>query len=153
MTDFVRVKDRDTGHEFSLPVALVTTEEVLPDRPAVDRNGAPLPAKHSLPLADLPTRDGDREIVTLPEGDSRTVITTWPEFDSTAVDVAVKAIVSAQQTETIPDLVIARLLLEALGVDDLDDVLDQITDDQGRFIPLDVQRSDTLAAAQDRGEA
>lgn len=99
------------------------------------------------------TRDGDREVVTLPQEDSRTVVTTWPDFDSTAIDVAVKAIVTAQGADVLPDLTIARLLLSVLGVDNLDDILDQITDDQGRLIPPEATRAAALATAQDRGDA
>lgn len=44
MYDFVRVKDKLTGHEFSVRYADPDQHEVL-DKEAVDRNGDPLPDK------------------------------------------------------------------------------------------------------------
>ena len=98
-------------------------------------------------------RDGDREIVTLPEGDNRTVVVDWPAFDSTPVETLVKAILDAQQTLTVPPLVVLRMLLKALDVDDTDEILDQVTDDQGRFIPLDVLEDEVRRQVEDRGGA
>lgn len=83
-------------------------------------------------------RDGDRIVVTLPEGDERTVDITWPEFDSTPIDILVKAIAAADQTEKLPPLVIARLLLAAFGVDDIDELIGSLTDDQGNWIGPDL---------------
>lgn len=97
-------------------------------------------------------RDGDRLTAELPEGDDRTVIVSFPERDDTAAIDKVRAIVQASQTETIPHLTIARLLLEALGVPDLDEVLATITDDNGQFIPLDRLEHQTLDRLDDRGE-
>lgn len=83
-------------------------------------------------------RDEDREIVTLPGADTRTVVVDWPGYDRTDAKTAVEAVLAAQATGTIPPLTIARLLLKALDVPDMDDVLDMITDDNGDFVPLDV---------------
>lgn len=84
------------------------------------------------------SRDGDREVVTLPKEDSRTVVVDWPEFASTPVETAVKAILEAQQTDTVPPLVVLRLLLKALDVEDADEILTQVTDNDGNFVPLDI---------------
>jgi hypothetical protein len=81
------------------------------------------------------SRDGDRVIVTLPDEDDRTVDISWPEFDSTPVDVLVTAIVAAAGTTVIPDLVTLRLLLNALHVDDVDEILEDVTDADGNFVP------------------
>ena len=97
------------------------------------------------------TRDGDREIVTLPEGDKRTVVVDWPPFDSTPVETLVKAIVEAQSTMVLDDLTILRLLLKALEVEDADELLTAATDAQGRFIPLDMRDMAARQAAEDRG--
>lgn len=96
-------------------------------------------------------RDGDREIVTLPEGDNRTVVVDWPPFDSTPVETLVKAIVEAQSTQVLDDLTILRLLLKALEVEDADEILTAATDDQGQFIPLDVRDMAARQKAEDRG--
>jgi len=97
------------------------------------------------------TRDGDREIVTLPEGDNRTVVVDWPPFDSTPLETLVKAIVEAQSTMVLDDLTILRLLLKALEVEDADEILTAATDDQGQFIPLDVRDMAARQKAEDRG--
>lgn len=89
-------------------------------------------------LAGTASRDGDREVVTLPEEDNRTVVVDWPPFDSTPVETLVKAIVEAQQTQTVPPLVVLRMLLKALEVEDADEILDQVTTKGGEFIPLDI---------------
>lgn len=43
MADWVRVKDKDTKHEYSVKVVTDAHEKL--NKPAVDRNGKPLPAK------------------------------------------------------------------------------------------------------------
>jgi hypothetical protein len=96
-------------------------------------------------------RDGDREVVTLPEADNRTVVVDWPPFDSTPMETLVKAITEAQQTETIPPLVILRLLLKALEVEDADEILTAATDEAGNFIPLDVADTAARTKQEDRG--
>lgn len=97
-------------------------------------------------------RRGDREYVELPEGDSRTIQIVWPDFDSANTTERVAAVVQAYQTETLPPLVAARMLLQALGERDVDEILSQITDDQGRFIPPDVIAQQARQYAQDRGQ-
>lgn len=96
-------------------------------------------------------RDGDREVVTLPEGDNRTVVVDWPPFDSTPMETLVKAVVEAQQTMVLDDLTVLRLLLKALEVENVDEILDAATDDQGRFVPLDARDVAARQRAEDRG--
>jgi hypothetical protein len=87
------------------------------------------------PLKGVVTRDGDRLIVTLAGDTNPTVDVDWPDLDDDiAVDVLVKAIALADQTEKLPPLVVARLLLQALGVAEPDEILDELTDEDGNFI-------------------
>lgn len=65
----------------------------------------------------------------------------------------VRAIVAADQTQTIPPLAIARALCEALRIPDMDEVLAIVTDDQGNFIPLDIIEQRVRDRLSDRGEA
>ncbi len=52
MHEYVRVKDPDTGHEFSLPVGTFDPDTVtVLDKPATDPGGAPLPPKHKTTVA------------------------------------------------------------------------------------------------------
>ncbi|RCK68276.1 hypothetical protein DT076_16650 [Desertihabitans brevis] len=87
------------------------------------------------PLRGTVVQQGDRRLVTLPEGASRTLVVAWPSWDSTSVDVLMKAIAAADGTDTVPPLVLLRLILQAFGVDDIDEIIKTVTDDQGRFVP------------------
>lgn len=51
MADFVRVRDKKTGHHYSVAVFDPAKHERLPDHPALDRNGRALPAKTNTPIA------------------------------------------------------------------------------------------------------
>ena len=103
------------------------------------------------PLNGTAVRDGDQVTAELPAEDGRTIVVDFPERDDTDLLDKVKAIQIADQSETIPRLVVARLLLEALRVDHADEVLDQITDDHGNFIPLDLIDAAVRQAVADRG--
>jgi hypothetical protein len=85
--------------------------------------------------------------VLLPDNDDRTVDIDWPEFDSTPVKDLVEAIVQADGTMKVPPLVTLRLLLQALKVKDLDEVLDDATDDEGNFIDPGVTAGQVAAKA------
>lgn len=103
------------------------------------------------PLNGRIIRDGDQVTAELPEGDGRTIVVDFPARDDTDLLDKVKAIQIADQSETIPRLVIARLLLEALRVDGADEVLDQITDENGNFLPLDLIDAAVRQRVADRG--
>lgn len=79
--------------------------------------------------------DNDREKVTLAGDTESTLEISWPDIDDVDITVLVDAITKADQTQHLPPLVVARLLLEALGVEDIDEILEELTDDQGRFLP------------------
>lgn len=57
----------------------------------------------------------------------------WPDLTTATIDQAVKAITDADATGKLPPLTIARLLLTALGVENIDDVLAELTDDDGQW--------------------
>lgn len=76
-----------------------------------------------------------RRTVTLPDGWLRTVAVDWPEFDSTPLDVAMKAIRDADGLDVLPPLLVVRLALKALRVDNADEWIDKLTDDDGNFLP------------------
>lgn len=99
--------------------------------------------------------DWGRETVELAGGADTTIDVSWPDIDDTPANVIVQAIVQADQTGRIPPLVTARLLLEALGVRDVDAILDQLTDDHGNYLPPDSGGGGAGQAAVDafrRGE-
>ena len=66
-------------------------------------------------------------------GDRPVIHCDWPDLSTASVDDAVKAIKDADATGKVPPLVIARLLLTALGVEDIDAVLEELTDDEGQW--------------------
>ncbi|VXC08684.1 hypothetical protein [Aeromicrobium sp. 9AM] len=54
MTNFVRVRDNETGHEYSVAESRFDLEPDLftkLDKPATDPTGEPLPAKHKTTVA------------------------------------------------------------------------------------------------------
>lgn len=86
-------------------------------------------------LAGVVTDVGGRRLIAMPEGWSRTVVTDWPNYDSTPIDVAMKALRDADGLDVLPPLLVLRLALKVLGVDDADEWLDKLTDDNGDYLP------------------
>lgn len=78
-----------------------------------------------------------REKLTLRGRAEGTIDVTWPPVDQLPTNFLVDAIVAADHTTYLPPLVVARLLLDALGVTDVDEILSQLTDAQGRWVPPD----------------
>lgn len=75
-----------------------------------------------------------REVIRLAGDQDRSIDVDWPDLSDTDIKTAVEAIVAADGTEKLPPLVIARLLLVVLGADNVDEVLEQLTDDDGNFV-------------------
>lgn len=99
--------------------------------------------------------DAGRDVVTLKgdkDGSMRTVDVSFPSLDDIPVETLVRAISEADATGKVPPLVIARLLLEALGVDDIDEVLQELVDDQGNFVDPDTNAGQAAVDAFNRGE-
>lgn len=103
------------------------------------------------PLRGTSTRDGDRLIVNLPEGDDRTVDVDWPEFDSTPLKDLVTAIAAADATEKIPPVEVFKLFARAFGIDDVDDLIDAMTDGDGNWIDPAASAADTAVQRFRRG--
>lgn len=75
-----------------------------------------------------------RRTVTLVGDVDSTVEFSWPDLTDTPVETLVKAIVEADSTGKLPPVEVAKLLLHALGVKDVDELVAGMVDDQGRFI-------------------
>ncbi|MGI5233855.1 hypothetical protein [Actinoallomurus sp. CA-142502] len=97
-------------------------------------------------------RDGDREWVELAGDASRTVTVDWPKLEDTDPAMLVDAIVKADSLGYIPPLEVLRLLLVALHVDDVDEILDMVTDDDGQFLPPNATAAQAAVDAFRRGE-
>jgi hypothetical protein len=74
----------------------------------------------------------NRVSAELPDEDDRTIDISWPEFESLPVDVLVKAI--AEASAWLPPLTVARLVADALKIDNVDEVLAELTSATGEFI-------------------
>lgn len=85
-------------------------------------------------------------------GDRPIIHCDWPDLSTSSVDEAVAAIKDADATGKLPPLVIARLLLTALGVEDIDDVLEELTDDEGEWRDPYAQIGQSLVDRFNRGE-
>jgi len=96
--------------------------------------------------------DWGRLQVTLAGDIERTLEFDWPQLVDVPVKDLVAAIVDAHGTRIVPDIIALRLILAALGVKDIDEILDSVTDDQGRFIPPDTTAADVAVDAFNRGE-
>jgi hypothetical protein len=87
-----------------------------------------------------------REIVTLAGDTDPTVDMVWPDLSATDPAVLVEAIVKAATTAVIPPEETLRLLLTALGVRNVDQLVESMTDDQGGFLYPDVPKGPAALA-------
>lgn len=94
----------------------------------------------------------DREVIALDGDTERTLDITWPDLSKVDPVSMVQAIVQADQTGKIPPLVIARLILEALGVSDVDEILQELVDEAGNFRSPDIGAGQAAVAAFRRGQ-
>lgn len=99
-------------------------------------------------------KDGDRVMVTLAGDTDRTLEITWPDLSKTPIDTLVNAIKTADDTGKMPPVTTMRLLLAALGVEDVDELIAGMTDENGEWVDPDVTAG-TVAVKnfrQGRGE-
>ncbi|MCV2395935.1 hypothetical protein OEB99_16590 [Actinotalea sp. M2MS4P-6] len=106
------------------------------------------------PLSGTVLRDTDtgRMVTTLTGDVDQTVEFDWPSMDDLPVDQFVKAIVEADGTSKIPPEVTARLLMQVLGVKDVDDILESMLDDQGNWVDPMLSAGQAAIDAFRRGE-
>ncbi|GHE47399.1 hypothetical protein GCM10017673_56570 [Streptosporangium violaceochromogenes] len=96
-----------------------------------------------------------QETVTFAGGLDPTVDISWPDIDDMPIATLIDAIVKADGTGYVPPLVTLRLALEALGVKDIDTILEAATDEDGDFKPPEGAAKGAGQAAVDafrRGE-
>lgn len=94
-----------------------------------------------------------REVVTLRGDQPLTVTVDFPKVEKIDVKTLMDAISAADGIDKLPPLLIAKLAMLALDVDDIDDWLGQITDEQGQFIdPVDALAARSQQDAVARGD-
>ncbi|GAA0402995.1 hypothetical protein GCM10009530_63710 [Microbispora corallina] len=102
-------------------------------------------------VIDTDPYDG-RETVRLRGSADTTVDISFPDIDDVDPSTLIEAIVKADSTSHVPPEVITRLLLEALGVRDVDGILAKLTDADGNFISPAASAGQAAADAFRRGE-
>lgn len=93
---------------------------------------------------------GER-VIDLAGSEDKTLVFTWPELDDTPVDVLVSAISEADATQKIPPLETMRLLLRALGVRDVDELVEEWTDEDGNWVNPQGHAGDIAVRDFERG--
>ncbi|WP_163540827.1 hypothetical protein [Occultella kanbiaonis] len=106
------------------------------------------------PLRGVVGRDPftGRETVTLAGDVDRTIDVTWPPLDEIPVETIVKAIVAADGTGKMPPVTTIRLLLQALGVEDVDTLIEDMTDENGQWVDPLASAGQAAVDAYRRGD-
>jgi hypothetical protein len=101
------------------------------------------------PLRGTWVQDGNRQVVTLPTNVDASIDVDWPSILEHDLAELISAIAEAYETGTIPPEQAARQLLTALGVSDVDEIIDGCRDPQSKkFIPpRELARALALAQA------
>lgn len=97
-------------------------------------------------------QDGTRERFKLRGRTEATIDVDWPDIDQVPTSMLIDAITKADQTTYVPPLVTLRLLLQALGVKDMDEILDAVTGPDGEFVPPGVTAGQAATDRFRRGE-
>lgn len=88
----------------------------------------------------------------LMDGETPVIQVDWPDLSTTTTKDMVDAITSADTTGKLPPVLIVRLLCTALGVDDIDAVIDEVTDDDGNWADPYRTEGTALTAALTAGQ-
>ncbi len=86
-----------------------------------------------------------REVITLAGDVDRNLDLDWPSILEHDIKELVDAIVAADGTGRVPAAVICRLLLTALGVENVDEVMADLVDDEGNFLDPGLEAEVTAA--------
>lgn len=88
------------------------------------------------PLKGTISRDEvtGREMLVLAGDEDQSIEVVFPPLEDVDPEVLIKSIVLADGTGKVPPLVTVRLLLQALGVEDVDAILEEVTDENGEWL-------------------
>lgn len=82
-----------------------------------------------------------REVIALLNDQDRSIEVNWPSLGETPLNILVEAISKADATGKLPDETVARLLMAALKVENVDELISQMTNDAGEFESPGVKRA------------
>lgn len=102
------------------------------------------------PLRGTTVRDGDRLLTQLPNEDDRTLTITFPDISKIDPKTMMEALEKADGH--VPPLLLAELIMRALGVRDVDEWLADLTDAEGNFLDPLATAGQAAADAFRRGE-
>lgn len=103
------------------------------------------------PLKGAVVRDGDRLLVDLGEKDA-TIEVVWPDLAEIPLDILMTALEKADGMGVLPRVEVLKLVLRALGIRDIDDILDAMTDENGNLIEPAATAGDLAAKAFRNGQ-
>ena len=104
------------------------------------------------PLKGTVTRDGDRLLAQLNGDEDGTIEVVYPDLEEVDIKTLMDSIVLADGTGKVPPLEILKLILHALRIRDIEEILDDVTDDQGNWIDPATTAGDVAAKAFRNGE-
>lgn len=87
-------------------------------------------------------RDGDRLLASFTDETDPTVEIIWPDLEEIPLSELMKAIVDADATGKLPPMETLKLILRALRIRDIDDILADVTDEQGNYIDPTITAGD-----------
>ncbi|MER2142184.1 MAG: hypothetical protein ABS888_00205 [Eubacteriales bacterium] len=154
---------RATAETLDLPTRLVMGArrelhaEVMRDSIGYALEQAVIAPRGALRRLGRAVRDGDRLGVEFTNRDDATLEIVWPSLEETNLKEDMEAIVAADGMPGIPRLPLIKLALQRLGVEDVDELIQKITDDDGNLIDTDASAGDAAVrafrAGQDPAEA
>lgn len=121
--------------------------EVLNDLVGYALEQAVLAPRGALRGLGKPLRDGDRLRVLWNDTDDTSINVTWPPLDEVDIKTLMDALVAADGMPDVPKLPLVRLVLQALKIENLDELIDKITDSNGDLIPTETTAGDVATKA------
>lgn len=94
-----------------------------------------------------PLRDDDRLLVKFKEPDKVSLNITWPSLEEEPIKEAIDAIVAADGMVDMPKLPLIRMALQILKIENIDEIIDEITDSSGKLIPTEVDAGNVATKA------
>jgi hypothetical protein len=101
------------------------------------------------PLRKLgkPLRDEDRLTVEWTKPEDRSLDVSFPSLEQADTKVLIDAIVAAEGIPDMPTLPLIRMALQVLKIDNIDELIEEITDENGKLIEKEVSAGDVAVKA------